>query len=152
MSDSEKSHSHSDKKRPMLSWETDRIFTLESMSEAALHNGLAIRVNRATSDVGKPLFSIEFGRINREGMFIRFFQPNVTKGPNMQAVVTFPHVEDFVTIMGDVSAHIQEAIQLSFDRELDEKRAREEYHAERGKPVQKPGLKTLSKRDKAARS
>jgi hypothetical protein len=150
MSDTEKGLRE---KRPMLNWEADRIFTVwETLSDAALHNGLAIRVNRATSDVGKPLFSIEFGRINRECAFIRFLQPSVSKGPNYQAVVTTPNVEEYVTLMREVGSHIQEAIQRAFDRELDQRHEREEAHVASGKPKQQPGLKTLSKRDRAVRS
>lgn len=129
-----------------LEWETDRIIhSSESTQEAAAHNALAVRVNRADAEHEKRLYSVEFGRINAEGVFVRFLAPRIEQRGNYQAAVIFPNVAEYESLLAEASEHIRECIQLAFDKRLDQKREKEIADDARSKPTQQPGLKKIGK-------
>jgi hypothetical protein len=131
--------------RTPLVWELDRIF------HDVLNDCLAIKLNRADAN-GRKLFSIELGRMNKEGKFLRHLNSRIGRGSNFRATATFPDLSVYSRLLDDVTSHIETELQSITDADLDRRREKEEADANRGKPKVLPGLKSLSKKDAAHRA
>jgi len=126
-----------EEKRRKLEWETDHIF----FGEVA-----AIKVNRATGEHGQVLFSYELGKKGLEGRFQKFLAPSIRRGANFQPAFEWPNVlGEYSVLMQEVTAYVEVEVRRSWEKQLDERRLREEGQLEREKPKLKPGLKTLGR-------
>ena len=123
--------------REPLEWSEDTVIKDEKSS-------LAVRINRAKAN-DRTLFSVELGRVDVNGRFLRFFNPRVESAGSYQVNISFFDTRPYDAMLIEASERCKTVIEAE---RLDRKIEREERDANRDKPQMRPGLKKLGKMDR----
>src|SRR5271163_3533828 len=123
--------------REPLEWSEDTVIKDEKSS-------LAVRINRAKAN-DRTLFSVELGRVDVNGRFLRFFNPRVESAGSYQVNISFFDTRPYDAMLIDASERCKTVIEAE---RLERKIEREERDANRDKPQMRPGLKKLGKMDR----
>lgn len=108
--------------------------------------GLCVSVQK--SNHYWPKYSIQIGRM---GDRIVPYIPVHTRGDLARVSLTPTNTDTLTLLVLRAEAWIQEDATRISEERLAERQRREQEQLDRGKPKQRPGLKELAKRDKAAR-
>jgi len=108
-------------------------------------SGLAINIQ--ATDEYWPRYSLELGRLNRNGKFTRF-HPVIVRTANAKCKLeTVINAEQFTAIIYEANQWILKTVQALTDKRLEERIAKEQAGLDRDKPKPQAGLKTLSRKD-----